>query len=285
MPRADRKKARARGLTLFVVGVAVLVLVYAGWQRSGPREDGDSKPDAAMEETRPAEPTPSGSPRAADAEAESTKPPDDAPSPAEPLLEGQAQDLQRHEILAEMRDVWECYKVADCTLGEDTDPRAEYFEAGERLAAGMRMIIEQHRAHRIGDFELAEAAHEALQYDSGPVRAAAIEALGELPPADEHLGALVTALDQHHDEKLFEIALPELQRYAESGRREAVDAFLQSNLRSGAHFAARTIARELGPFLTPENVTSYRDLVEELPEDSRRAALLMETLSEFEETE
>ncbi len=74
-----------------------------------------------------------------------------------------------------------------------------------------------------------------------------------------------------------------MQHYAAAGHRDEVDAFLQSNLRSGAHFPARTIARELEPFLTPDNVARYRELAKALPRDSRRAAL-METLAAYENT-
>lgn len=278
MSPAEGRKGRTRPLLLLFAAAALIVLGYVVWQGTERGEGADpgqvpSPPAApATRETRPDR----------DAAGDSPAPGEARPAPGESPRDGQPPVPQAHEILAEMRELWECYAAADCSVGEDTDPRAEYFATGERLADGMRTLVEQHRRHDIGDAELAAAAHEVLQYDSGPARAAAIEALGELPPADEHLNALVTVLDQHHDEKLFVLALPELQRYAEGGRRAEVDAFLQSNLRSGAHFPARTIARELGPFLIPENVAGYRALLEALPADSRRARLLRETLREYE---
>lgn len=276
MSAADRKGLRITGLALLVAALALLVLVYLGWQES---EDAATGPGALTEETSPSPPAPTQG--AAD-----DNPPEPATgTPPSEDLSGAGEtptDPQTHEVLAEMREVWECYTAADCSLGQESDPRAEYFEADRRLAAGMRTLIAQHRANRISDPELADAVHVALQYESGRARAAAIEALGELPPAEEHLDALVATLDQHHDEKLFELALPELQRYAEQGRHEQVDAFLQSNLRAGAHFPARTIARELGPFLTPQNVADYRKLAAELPQDSRRAELLRETLDAYQ---
>lgn len=280
MSPGENKGSGMRRWVLLALGLALVVFVYAAWQQSDTGEDEDAAPATAQEERAPANEGPEPAPE------EQAPPPPDTENSARETADSpdaaEAGDGPAHEILAEMRETWACYEAADCTLGEDTDPRAEYFEADKRLGAGMQSLIDQHRAHRIGDAELADAAHEVLGYDSGRARAAAIEALGELPPADEHLEALVTTLDQHHDEKLFEIALPELQRYAEQGRREDVDTFLQSNLRSGAHFAARTIARELEPFLTPENVDEYRKLAEDLPEDDRRTALLRESLNAYE---
>lgn len=282
MSAADKKGSRITGLALLVAALALLVLVYLGWQET---EDAAPRPGALTEEPSRSAPTPTQGESDDEAARASSGPAKETP-PSEDLSgAGETPDPQAHEVLAEMREVWECYTAADCSLGEESDPRAEYFEADRRLAAGMRTLIAQHRANRISDPELADAAHEVLQYESGRARAAAIEALGELPPAEEHLDALVTTLDQHHDEKLFELALPELQRYAEQGRREQVDAFLQSNLRAGAHFPARTIARELGPFLTPENVADYRALASELPQDSRRTELLRETLDAYQGTE
>ncbi|QKT03581.1 hypothetical protein HUS23_07040 [Ectothiorhodospiraceae bacterium 2226] len=276
--------AKERGSRRLIIGlgvaVVVLGLLYAGWQAWGPRDDGAPDEAARTETVRPADRPPDGPQQEVDPTREA--PPFEDAAPAEEADEIAWDALQAHEVLAHMRAVWECYANADCTLGADTDPRAEYFEAGERLAAAMRALNEQHRDHRISDPELAAAALEVLAYDSGPARAEAIQALRALPPSDAHLDALLTTLDQHHDEKLFELALPDLQRYAEQGRRDEVDEFLQSNLRRGAQFPARTIARQLGPFLTPENIAEYRALAEELPEDSRHRALLMETLAEYE---
>jgi hypothetical protein len=279
MSPTERKRSGRRRVVLPLAGaaLALAVVAYLGWQ---PSERAGFEPPAS---DRPAEPA--GGTRTTEAPAPPTarEPPATAEQPSgERLQAREPVDAQPHEILAAMRNTWECYVAADCSVGEEGDPRAEYFAADRQLAAGMRTLIEQHRAGHIGDVELAAAAREALGYDSGRARAAAIEALDALPPADEHLDTLIGTLDQHHDEKLFELALPQLRRYAESGHRETVDAFLQSNLRSGAHFPARTIARELGPFLTAENIASYRALADDLPEESRHAELLRQTLRAYD---
>lgn len=181
-------------------------------------------------------------------------------------------------VLGQMRDTRDCYQAPDCTVGDEADPRAEYFEAGNRVAEGMRAMIERHQAGEITDEQLSDTALEFLEMESGRTRAAAIEALNRLPPQRRHLDALVDVLDQHHDEELFRLAITELERHAEAGHREEVDAFLQENLRRGARFPARTIAAHLGPFLTEDNRAAYQRLLENMPADSERASLLREAL-------
>jgi len=277
MSLRDGQPSIFQRLLIPIVPGLLALLAYGVWP------DSNSNPDEAP--IRGA--TPSPSPERPDNQREAkraapvqTEPQGGKEPSADERSENDTPDPP-HKILAEMRRAWDCYQSPDCRLGEDQDPKAEYFEAGGRIAAGMRSLIEQHEMHRIGDAELARAAYQVLTYDSGRARAAAIEALRRLPPADEHLEALTKALDQHHDEKLFELAMPELKRYAEQGHRAEVDAFLQSNLRTGAHFPARTIARELEPFLTPDNIDTYRKLARELPPESRRTKLLQKTLESY----
>jgi hypothetical protein len=276
-----------RLLIVALAAGALLLLVFVGWDRS-PSDDVryEPAPEVPAASTGPEA---TGAPGDAGQSTEAQPPSSETATAADPpphILEelgaGSEPETAGHEILAEMRRAWECYEAPGCVLGEERDPRAEYFEAGERVAQGMRALTEQHRAHRISDVELADAAHEVLGYESGRARAAAIEALGELPPSAVHLDALIDTLDRHHDERLFELALAELERYVDRGHRAEIDEFLQSNLRFGAHFPARTIARELGPFLSPENVVEYRRLAEELPAQDRRAELLKETLEAYE---
>lgn len=279
MSRRDRKVSAMRRL-IPAAGV-LAVLAYVMWQAW----DGAGDEDRSTGGVRPVPPVESeqsnGRQDAQTPVPVKTEPPGvESPAPGRPAGD---EAEQAHEIRADMRRAWDCYESPHCRLGEDQDPRAEYFEAGERIATGMRALIQQHRAHRISDVELAEAAHQVLAYDSGRARAVAIQALRQLPPTHEHLDALIHALDQHHDEKLFELAMPEFKRYAEQGYGAEVDAFLQSNLRSGAHFPARTIARELGPFLTADNIEAYQELARDLPPDSPRAKLLQKTLETYGE--
>jgi len=269
-------KMSATRWLLPVAAGALAVLAYGLWQGFG----GEPEPGAAggPPEGSPAKET-SGPPD--DGQQTDTRAETGPPKTDEPVAPETPAEKQAHEILAEMRQTWDCYQSPQCRLGDAGDPRAEYFEAGRRIAAGMRALIRQHRNHRIGDEQLGRAAHQVLAYDSGRARAAAIEALGRLPAVGEHLDALTRALDQHHDEKLFALAMPELKRYAERGHRAEVDAFLQSNLRFGAHFPARTIARELGPLLTPDNIGAYEELARELPPDTPRAEALRQTLETY----
>ena len=182
--------------------------------------------------------------------------------------------------LAGMRETRTCYESRDCSVGDQADPRAEYFAAGNRVAEGMRSLTTAHKAGELSDEGLSQAALEFLEMESGRVRAAAIEALGRVPAEPAHLDALFDVLEQHHDEKLFELALAEFERHAQAGRHQEVDAFLQENLRRGARFPARVIAANLGPFLTGDNRDAWAQLLQDLPEDSERAARLKKALEE-----
>lgn len=262
-------------LILILAAAALLALAYGLWKTSERRAAEASAPEP-VQSTAPERTEPTvGS-------VESEKRPVAGQATPAPQSENPyGVDTPAHEILAGMRDAWECYASSSCRLGADNDPRAEYFEADRRIAVGMRTLTARYRAGQIGQAELSAAALEVLEYDGGRARAAAIGALGQLPPTPEHLNALFRALDQHHDEKLFEIALDEFERYAEAGYGAEVDAFLQSNLLTGAAFPARTIARELGRFLTPANEAAYRQVAEQLPPGSRRAELARQALDAY----
>ncbi len=273
-----------QGVKWPLAAAVLAVLIYAGWHLSGTGE-AEQEPPAAGADSAPAGP--------ASVKARPPAEPEDGGAGAEPLPRKDpdlpaaddapaAPDAETAAILLEMRETRDCFLAPDCTVGANEDPRAEYFEAGDRIAAGVRSLIERHRAGAMDSAVLADIVDEFMEVESGRTRAAAIEAMGELPPAEARLETLLTTLDQHHDEKLFELALAEFQRYSEPERRARVDAFLQSNLRHGAHNPARAIARNLGPFLDDGNIAAYREIADELPADSRRAELLRESLDAYE---
>ncbi len=259
-------------MRIMVVALVLSVVLFVGWlawQSAGFEEPVDT---AAAPET-------------AEKTAERTAEETFGPEPAEKLSAPEhppngEQDPDPEKVLAEMRRVRDCYEHPDCVVGEDTDPRAEYFEAGQRVADGLHALMRAHEAGRLRDGELTRAAREFLEMESGRGRAAAIEALGRVPPSPEHLDALFATLDQHHDEKLFELAMEEFRRYQAIGYRDRIDDFLIANLRTGARFATRAIAENLDAFITPDNEHRYRALLEELQEDSWRAELLKGALRE-----
>lgn len=241
---------------------AILVLAALLWlalDSAGPENESGTASPEAMDEEAP-------EPPAADAD----------PEPA--TTSGNHREEDTAKALKRMRDARDCLEKSDCVLGDPADPRAEHFEAGKRVAAGMAELIEAHKAGALRDAELARIAREFLAFDSGRGRAAALRALNRVPPGSQNLDAITSALDQHHDEALFELALEQFPRYVDAGYGREIDDFLLSNLRNGARYPARTIAEHLDTFITPENKHRYRDLAAELPEDSWRAELLQQAL-------
>lgn len=183
-------------------------------------------------------------------------------------------------VLARMRAARDCYRSPDCRI-EGDDPRERYYRAGKAVAEGLRELQARHAAGEVGDAKLGAAAREFMAFDNPHAREAALDALSEVPPDPRNLEAIIEALDQHYAARLFEPALEEFQRYSGDEARERIDRFLQSNLRTGAHRSAETIARELTPFLGPDNVDDYEAIAAELDGDSRRAELIRRAIDEY----
>lgn len=228
-----------------------------------PVEDDDAPTEPALE---PHE----DDPAAPDAEAPDAEAPDTDTAAAPPAA-----------ILADMRDARDCYHDPECHRGDGNDPRGHYYQAGQAVAAGLHELRARHGAGEIVDAELARAAREFMAFDNPHARTEALAAFGEVPPDPRNLDAITDALDQHHAAQLFEPALEEFRRYDSDEAHRRIDAFLQSNLRTGAHRSAETIARGLTPFLRTDNLDEFAAIADELRSDSRRAQLIRDAIKAY----
>lgn len=252
------------------IGVAAVLglaaAVYVG--SCGTRQAAPPAPPAGSTST-----TPAAEPKAS-AEAASNDDGDTHPTT------GQESEPAAEAVLEDMREARDCYRDPDCEIDAD-GPRQHWYEAGKAVAEGLRELRRRHRAGELSDARLAAAAREFMAFDNPHAQEAALEAMSEVPPDPRNLDAVLDALDQKHTPRLFEAALAQFRRYDGEKARERIDGFLQSNLRTGAHHAAETIARGLTPFLDPDNVDEFEAIADELPEDSRRAELIRGAIDEY----
>lgn len=266
-------------------GVVLVVLATALYVGScGTRQPiGPDSGDAGAGQDAPAEQTTATAPatedEAGDAAPTDAKTPD--ASTVDPLAPGTLdRTADTAALLAAMRDARDCYQASDCKVDAE-GPRDPYYRAGQVVAEGLAELRARHRAGALGDDDLAAAAREFMAFDNPHARAEALAALGQVPPDPRNLDRILEALDGHYAARLFEPALEEFQRYASDAARQRIEAFLASNLRTGAHRSAEAIARNLGSFLRPDNVDDFRAIAEALPDDSRRARLIRDALDEY----
>jgi hypothetical protein len=183
-------------------------------------------------------------------------------------------------VLAQMREARDCYQDPNCHI-DDAGPRDHYYRAGKAVAEGLRELRARHRAGALGDAKLAAAAREFIGFDNPHTQSEALAAFAQIAPSPGHLAAITKALDGSAAARLFEPALAEFERYDSPTARRRIEAFLQSNLRTGAHRSAQTIARNLIPFLTSDNVDTFAAIADELRAGSRRAELIRSAIDEF----
>lgn len=258
-------------LTLGAVGLAAIAAALVYIAACTPQQSAPPGSEYEAAETTPSE-TETDSERA-------TQPPDTADTQAtaaEP-------DATAEAVIADMRSARDCYLDPDCHRGDADDPRGHYYLAGREVADGLDELRARYRDGELGADGLAAVAREFLEFDNPHAQGAALAALGEVPPEPRNLEAITEALDQHHAVQLFEPALAELQRYDDEAAQERIDDFLQSNLRTGAHHAAETIARELTPFLRDDNVAEFAAIADDLRADSRRAQLIRSAIDEYQQ--
>lgn len=258
-----------RWLSIGLAGVlALAAAVYVG--SCGTRRAPPPEPGAESASTTPAA-EPEASAETASPDDSDTGTATNKDKNAEPPTEA---------VLESMREARDCYQDPDCNIDAD-DPRQHYYEAGKAVAEGLRELRARHRAGELSDAELAAAAREFMAFDNPHARSESLAAMSQVPPDPRNLDTIIDALDQKHTPRLFEAALHELRRYHGEKARERIEGFLQSNLRTGAHHAAETIARGLTPFLDPDNVDDFEAIADELPDESRRAELIRNAIDEY----
>ncbi len=157
-------------------------------------------------------------------------------------------------------------------------------ESVEKLSQTLDALVEAARNDNAApEPRLGSFARRMLAFPDGHVQARAISLMGTIDPQPQNVDAIVTHLAGHHDAALFELGLAELGRYAGTSGSisEQIDGFLARTLRSGGHFAAQTVATNVGKLIHAGNLERFEALAAELPAQTRTARLLKSTLAEY----
>lgn len=181
-------------------------------------------------------------------------------------------------LLNELKDYRECYFRTDCVTPE-SDARAAHFFVAQQITERLDRLVALTRQQTASNAELVEMAKQLLSFPDGRVQEQALLLMGSMPPRDGNAQAIMRALRDHHDARLFELAMVELQRYPNNYR--ATDDFLIETLKTGGHYASQVVARQLLPMLRDDNIERYEQTATELPPNTAKARYLKQVLNEY----
>lgn len=181
-------------------------------------------------------------------------------------------------LLSELKDYQECYLRTDCVTPE-SDARAAHFFVAQQITERLDRLVALTRQQTANNDEFVEIAKQFLSFPDGRVQEQALLLMGSMPPRDGNAQAIMSALRDHHDARLFELAMVELQRYPND--YHATDDFLIETLKTGGHYASQVVARQLLPVLRDDNIERYEQTATELPPNTAKARYLKQVLNEY----
>jgi len=168
-----------------------------------------------------------------------------------------------------------CYSENSCGFAE-TDSRSAHFEA-VGIITNLLNNLPADLSHR----EKHQLVREFIAFPDPQVQAAALQLAATLPADSLTVAATIAALRDSSSEENFLMALPILATWKKLGLDSGLDTMLIDTLRVGGVFAAQSVADNILPLLTRDNLSLYRNLLVEMPEGRRKKAL-RSALSEFE---
>lgn len=175
----------------------------------------------------------------------------------------------------------------NCALGRgnpcgipETDPKAPFFAATRRIEEALirsQSILASHPQMEDQGRAMAEAF---LDYPEGSIQSRALQILASLPPSLSSFEAIKENLPEIYDEHVVAKALQQLARYPQ--RHDELTSMLADMIQTGGHFAAIKTTQNLGPFLNPNNIHEFRQILSALPQDSVYHRELEKVLSLYE---
>lgn len=201
--------------------------------------------------------------------------------PIEPSTRAIASDNLPREtetLFIELADYERCYLQTDCVTPE-SDARAAHFFVVQEISERLDQLVALTRQVQTDSSRFIETARQFLVFPDGRVQAQALILMGSMPPVKGNARAVINALKNHHDARLFELAMVELQRYPNDYRM--TDDFLIDTLKTGGHYASQTVARKLLPILRENNIERYEKTATELPPNTAKARYLKQVLNEY----
>lgn len=168
------------------------------------------------------------------------------------------------EALIEIKN---CYDL-DCDFPKD-DARSYSFAVGRKLKETLTEMTAWVLSEKLEDREVDEIAREYVASEDGHVQEAALRLMSTQPPSLENLLAILQNIIQiGYDSRLIPPTLKELQRYTDRQDRERIHQALGEAMLTGAPFVAAEVSVGIAPFINDWSISFFRDLAQQLPEDS-----------------
>ncbi len=190
--------------------------------------------------------------------------------------------IEYNDLFKELEKLKACSKgISDCNLPQ-SDPRIAELELGQRIAKTIDSItlISQASTEDISQYH--EVAQEFVKHPDGHVQEAALELMATLQPNPDNVTALLDGLSNTHDAAIYRMSIMEFSRHDDPQLKTQIDTLLINTLKTGGHFAAQEVAKDILPLLTKDNVEQYRKVATELPANSAKAKALKANLEEFD---
>lgn len=188
-------------------------------------------------------------------------------------------ELADEVVIAEIESLIHCYEQDNCQIPQN-EPRAHFFIVGQKITDAVRILIKKSDPSVL-NAEYVELAQELIQFENDQVKEAALDLMASQPPIDSNVNAIVGGMQQSHDASLYQQIIVEFQRYPDPGQQQQITDFMMETIKTGGHYASRTVAKSVLPLMNEQNVEAYQTLQDELPKDSQRYQFLNQTLLEY----
>lgn len=185
---------------------------------------------------------------------------------------------------ARLKFLESCYTSQECGFSRETPASYSYAVQDEIISAlGEFKGVAKRWQERTAEMppEAQAVARHFLGFPEDGVKEAALALIAAAPASVENMRAVIAALETSVSAPLFKLGLIELARYADSGEKRELDAFLLGAIRQGGRFASAEVARASLDFITPENAREYAAALRELPTRSKSHHYLKLNLEEF----
>ncbi len=214
---------------------------------------------------------------------------DSNPPPARVPAAAQAadlSDLRARAGLANFLKLESCLEETNPCGFADDHPRALHAEVARRATAELQRLrlragalTAEAREQLRRDLE--PAARWGLDFLSDSVRAEALELARLSLAPEERASAVIAALRETVNPRLFERGLAILEEIHDT-EGALIDDFLADVLTLSAFEPAEVVAKGIGPFLNVDNFARFRDIRRVIPVTSMASLHLRAELQEFE---
>jgi len=185
--------------------------------------------------------------------------------------------ILQNPTLVSLKKLLNCETTQTCPQ-DNTDPRASDFLKSKQIIQKLQKLREAHRNNTLSSKELEKISLKLLNYPDSAVVEKSLELLAQLPPKPTFKKAVLTMFSSMYDAKLVTPILLELSRHPQNEQNIQV---ITNILQHGSFYVAQELASKISPFINPNNVTMYKEVVQTLPLHSKKRDYLEASILEF----